>query len=65
MRDVHLNMATDGNGGPVKPLVHDHTEVRVKEQAIYAKVVMRDADGNFWSFTGATFYFDMKPEVAT
>lgn len=44
---------------PKFPLTHDHTEVKIRPHAAYAKVILKDADGKFWQFEGASFYFDM------
>ena len=49
---------------PAPPLTHDHTEVKVRQHAVYADVIMMDAKGRFWKFSAASFYFDLKPVEA-
>ena len=46
---------------PKRPVVHDHTEIKVRQHAVYADVILKDADGKFWKFSGAAFYYDMEP----
>ncbi len=46
---------------PKAPVVYERTDMKIREHAVYATVVLKDADGKLWSFTGASFYFDLKP----
>lgn len=45
---------------PQLPVVYDHAEVKIRPHAVYADVILKDAAGRFWKFSGASFYFDLE-----
>ena len=44
-----------------KPVTYERTDLKIREHAVYATIILKDANGELWQFEGASFYYDLRP----